>query len=166
MKKQIFIVFVLIPILGFSQNFEYQLLFEGIGDNREFSNSNKAMSQSILGSRGAFEIGVEIDNHRIRGGLSQLLEFGSDLDYHKPRLTLYYSYSDHQKDFLFGAFPRRGRIDFPLAMLTDTLLYYRPNIEGMFGEVRWDWGHQNGFVDWVSRQTDIKRENFTVGFSG
>ncbi|MCA1758818.1 MAG: hypothetical protein LC658_03530 [Bacteroidales bacterium] len=50
--------------------------------------------------------------------------------------------------------------------MTDTLLYYRPNIEGMFGEVRWDWGHQNGFVDWVSRQTDIKRENFTAGFSG
>ena len=51
-------------------------------------------------------------------------------------------------------------------MLTDTLLYYRPNIEGMFGEVRWDWGKQNGFVDWVSRQTDIKRENFMAGFSG
>jgi hypothetical protein len=107
-----------------------------------------------------------MDNHRIRGGLSQLLEFGSDLDYHKPKLTLYYEFSDNKKDFLFGAFPRRGRIDFPLAMLTDTLLYYRPNIEGLFGEVRWDWGRQNGFVDWVSRQTEIKRENFMAGFSG
>ena len=124
------------------------------------------MSQTILGSRGAFEIGLKTDNHRIRAGLSQLFEFGSDIDYHKPKLTLYYQYSDMQKDFLFGAFPRRGRIDFPLAMLTDTLLYYRPNIEGMFGEVRWDWGHENAFVDWVSRQTDVKRENFMVGFSG
>jgi hypothetical protein len=166
MKKLLCIIFGMIPFLGISQNFEYQVLFEGIGDNREFSNSNKALSQSILGSRGAFEIGIEIENHRIRGGLSQLLEFGSDLDYHKPKLTLYYQFSDTKKDFLLGAFPRRGRIDFPLAMLTDTLLYYRPNIEGMFGEVRWDWGHQNGFVDWVSRQTDIKRENFTAGFSG
>jgi hypothetical protein len=166
MKKTFVIFFVLIVLTGKSQNFEYKVLFEGIGDNREFSHSNKAESQSILGSRGAFEIGVEKDGHRLRGGLSQLLEFGSDLDYHKPKLTLYYQFSDEKKDFLFGAFPRRGRIDFPLAMLTDTLLYYRPNIEGMFGEVRWDWGHQNAFVDWVSRQTDVNRENFIVGFSG
>ncbi|WP_139249585.1 hypothetical protein [Mariniphaga anaerophila] len=165
MKKLIYILFWMLPFAGVSQNFEYQILFEGIGDNREYF-SGKALPQTILGSRGAFELGIEMDNHRVRGGLSQLLEFGSDLDYHKPKLTLYYQYSDEQKDFLFGSFPRRGRIDFPLVMMTDTLLYYRPNIEGLFGEVRWDWGHQNGFVDWVSRQTDVKRENFTAGFSG
>src|SRR5690554_1155545 len=89
MKKLLCIIFGVIPFLGISQNFEYHVIFEGIGDNREFSNSNKAMSQSILGSRGAFEIGIDMDNHRIRGGLSHLLEFGSDLDYHKPKLTLY-----------------------------------------------------------------------------
>ncbi len=166
MKKLLFVLFAFVTFSGIAQNFEYQVLFEGIGDNREYSHSNKAESQSILGSRGAFEIGLEKDGHRIRGGLSQLLEFGSDLDAQKPKLTLYYQFSDKQKDFLFGAFPRRGRIDFPLAMLTDTLLYYRPNIEGMFGEVRWDWGHENAFVDWVSRQTDVNRENFIVGFSG
>ncbi len=166
MKKSLLILFVLTAVVAKAQNFEYQVLFEGIGDNREYSSSNKAMSQTILGSRGAFEIGLKTDNHRIRIGLSQLLEFGSDFDYRKPKLTMYYQYSDKQKDFLFGAFPRRGRIDFPLAMLTDTLLYYRPNIEGMFGEIRWDWGHENAFVDWVSRQTDVKRENFMVGFSG
>jgi hypothetical protein len=166
MKKLLVILFIFASLLGKSQNFEYQVLFEGIGDNREYAQSGKALSQSILGSRGAFELGVEKDNHRIRGGLSQLLEFGSDIDAQKPKLTLYYQYNDLQKEFKFGAFPRRGTIDFPLAMLADTLLYYRPNIEGLFGEVRWNWGKQNGFVDWVSRQTDIKRENFMAGFSG
>lgn len=166
MKKTFVLLLVLAALAGKSQNFEYRILFEGIGDNREYANSGKALSQTILGSRGAFEIGVEKDGHRIRGGLSHLFEFGSDLDYQKPKLTLYYEYSDDRKDFLFGAFPRRGRIDFPLAMLTDTLLYYRPNIEGLLGEVRWDWGHQNGFIDWVSRQTDTKRENFMAGASG
>lgn len=167
-KLSVIILFLatLATFTGKAQNFEYTVLFEGIGDNREFSHSNKALSQTILGSRGAFEIGLEHDGHRVRGGLSQLLEFGSDIDYHKPNLTLYYHFSDTKKDFLFGAFPRRGRIDFPLAMLTDTLLYYRPNIEGMFGEIRWQWGHQNGFVDWVSRKTDVNRENFMAGFSG
>ena len=166
MKKIFVVILTLTVFTAKAQNFEYQVLFEGIGDNREFARSNKAKSQTILGSRGAFEIGFEKEGHRIRGGLSQLLEFGSDIDYHKPKLTLYYQFSDVKKDFLFGAFPRRGRIDFPLAMLTDTLLYYRPNIEGLFGEIRWDWGRQNGFVDWVSRQTNVNRENFIAGFSG
>ena len=165
MKKLFFISFVLFSFMGKSQNFEYQVLFEGIGDNREFF-SNFAMPQTILGTRGAFELGVEMDGHRLRGGLSQLYEFGGDIDFHQPKLTLYYQFNDKQTEFVFGSFPRRGKIDFPLAMLTDTLLYYRPNIEGMFGEVKWDWGHQNGFVDWVSRQTDTKRENFMAGLSG
>ncbi len=165
MKKLLYLLFSLMPVCISAQNFEYRVMFEGIGDNREFF-SGKAMSQTILGSRGAFEVGLAIDNHRIGTGLSHLLEFGSELDYHMPKLTLYYNFSDEQKEFLFGAFPRRGRITFPLAMLTDTLLYYRPNIEGMFGQIHWDWGWQNGFVDWVSRQTDVKRENFMAGFSG
>ena len=165
MQRLITCFLILLPLAGISQDIEYQISFEGIGDNREFFNE-LAMPQTILGSRGAFEAGINLENHRIRAGLNQLLEFGSDIDFHKPNLTLYYQYSDPGKIFKFGAFPRRGTIDFPLAMLTDTLLYYRPNIEGLFGQVNWDWGHQNGFVDWVSRQTKIKRENFMAGFSG
>lgn len=165
MKKFFLILFSILSLGVQAQNVEYAITFEGIGDNREYF-SGKAMPQTILGSRGAFEIGYKTGNHRIRGGLSHLLEFGSAIDFHQPHLTLYYQFSDEQKTFLFGAFPRRGRIDFPLVMLTDTLLYYRPNIEGLFGEVRWEWGKQNGFVDWVSRQTTVKRENFMAGFSG
>ena len=107
MKKLLFLIFALIPFLGFTQNFEYQVLFEGIGDNREYF-SEKALPQTILGSRGAFEIGVEKEGHRFRGGLSQLLEFGSDIDYHKPKLTLYYQYSDENKDFLFDLLSARN----------------------------------------------------------
>jgi hypothetical protein len=165
MKKLLVIPFVLIAFLGKSQNFEYKVQFEGIGDNREYFN-DLAYPQTILGARGGFEIGVKYDNHRIRGGLSQLLEFGSDIDAQKPKLTLYYQFKGEQDEFLFGAFPRRDKIDFPLAMLTDTLLYYRPNIEGMFGELHWEWGHQNGFIDWISRQTDFNSEIFTAGMSG
>ncbi|PIF02105.1 MAG: hypothetical protein CR996_01470 [Draconibacterium sp.] len=165
MNRFIIILILFLPFYISAQDFKYQVLFEGIGDNREYFNPI-AMPQTILGSRGAFELGISNDNHSIMAGLSQLLEFGSDIDFHKPKLTLYYHYTDQKKDFLFGAFPRRGRIDFPLAMLTDTLLYYRPNIEGIFSEIRWKWGYQNGFVDWVSRQTDVKRENFMAGFSG
>jgi hypothetical protein len=165
MNKLLVIFLFFISFFSKAQNFEYQVLYEGIGDNREFF-SRLAHSQTILGTRTAFELGVEKDGHRLRGGLSYLFEFGSNIDAQKPKLTMYYQFKNEQTEFLFGAFPRRGKIDFPLAMLTDTLLYYRPNIEGIFGEYKWDWGYQNGFVDWVSRQTDINPEGFMAGFSG
>ena len=165
MKQTLLLLLFLGSLLGKAQDFEYRVLFEGIGDNREFT-STYAKPQTILGARGAFEIGINTDEHHIRGGLSHLLEFGSDIDAQKPKLTLYYQFSDEKKEFAFGAFPRRDKINFPLAMLSDTLLYYRPNIEGFFGEVRWEWGHQNGFVDWVGRQTEVRREQFMAGLSG
>ncbi|HYQ56825.1 MAG TPA: hypothetical protein VEP89_05695 [Draconibacterium sp.] len=165
MKKALIIIFLLGVFFCDAQEFKYQVLFEGIGDNREFSQPY-AYPQTIMGSRGAFEVGVDIENHQLRGGLSHLFEFGSDLDAQKPKLTLYYQFQDEDKVFAFGAFPRRDKIDFPLVMLTDTLLYYRPNVEGLFGEISWDWGHQNGFVDWVGRQAETQREQFMAGFSG
>ncbi len=165
MKNLLILFLFFISMFAKSQNFEYQVLFEGIGDNREFF-SNLAHSQTILGTRSAFELGVEKEGHRLRGGVSYLFEFGSDIDAQKPKLTMYYQFENEKINFLFGAFPRRGKIDFPLAMLTDTLLYYRPNIEGIFGNYKWNWGHENGFVDWVSRQTDINPEGFMAGFSG
>jgi len=165
MKKGLILLFLLSTLISVAQDFNYQVLFEGIGDNREFTREY-AMPQTILGSRGAFEVGISIDNHHLKGGLSQLLEFGSDIDAQKPKLILYYQFLDAQKEFLFGAFPRRNKIDFPLAMLTDTLLYYRPNIEGLYGKISWDWGQQLAFVDWVGRQTEVQREQFMAGSSG
>lgn len=165
MKKSAFILFLFISLFVKSQDFEYKILFEGIGDNREYFYDG-AYPQTILGTRGAFETGVKFDNHRLRVGLSQLFEFGSDIDAQKPKLSMYYQFKNERNEFVFGAFPRRDKINFPLAMLTDTLLYYRPNIEGMFGNLHWEWGHQNGFIDWIGRQTEVVSEIFTAGSSG
>ncbi|TDN95739.1 hypothetical protein [Sunxiuqinia elliptica] len=166
MRNVLLIALMLLAVSGFAQKFEYDVLFHGIGDNREFF-SGKAESQTILGERTSFAIGTTLDEkHQFRIGLSHLYEFGSELDDQKPKLTAYYHYEDKQKEFYFGAFPRLGLIDFPLALITDTFLYYRPNIEGLYGKYSWDWGHQAGFVDWTSRQTESKRETFMAGFSG
>lgn len=165
MKRALLFFFLLSVFFAKAQDFEYQVRFEGIGDNREFTEP-LATPETILGTRGAFELGVNIDGHRLRGGLSYLFEFGTDIDAQIPKLTLYYQFEDEKTEFIFGAFPRRDKINFPLAMLTDTLLYYRPNIEGFLGEVKWDWGYQNAFVDWVGRQTEEQKEQFMAGFSG
>ncbi len=95
-----------------------------------------------------------------------MYEFGSPIDSHPPKLILFYTYEDKGKQFQFGSFPRRGTIDFPLAMLADTLLYYRPQIEGLSGKLTGTWGHQLAFVDWTGRQTNTVRESFMAGTSG
>lgn len=165
MKKLLFALLLLTFYSGNAQNPEYLIHFEGIGDNREYFNP-VAHPQTILGTRAAAEIGLFSGNHRVRGGFSYLYEFGSTIEANPLHLTLYYNYSGENSEFFFGSFPRKGKINFPLAMLTDTLNYYRPNVEGMFGEVSWDWGKQNAFVDWYSRQTDVKREQFMAGSTG
>lgn len=165
MRKLFLPVLMILPLLTLAQKFDYKIRFEGIGDNREFF-SGKSNSQTILGSRGSFELGYSAEGHHIGAGISELYEFGSHIAFHQPKLILYYNYEDQKKSFHFGSFPRHELVDFPLAMLSDTLLYYRPNIEGMRGEYRWKGGHQNIFVDWTGRQDAFTREAFTVAHSG
>ncbi|MGD9558067.1 MAG: hypothetical protein AB7V25_13675 [Mangrovibacterium sp.] len=166
MRSVLFFLLVFLPAILFAQKPEYKILFHGIGDNREFAR-NGVHSQTILGERTSFEIGTSLEeNHHLRIGLSHLFEFGSEVNEQKPKMIAYYQYEDNQKAFYFGAFPRMELISFPLALLTDTLLYYRPNIEGLYGRYNWGWGHQLGFVDWTGRQTDSRREAFLAGFSG
>ena len=166
MRIMIISVLILSSLTSFAQKLEYQVQFHGIGDNREFD-SDKGYPQTILGERTSFEIGTTVEgNHQFRIGLDHLFEFGSEVDEQKPKLIAYYHYEDKQKAFYFGAFPRLDLINFPLALLTDTLNYYRPNIEGLYGRYNWDWGHQLGFIDWTSRQTDNRRETFLAGLSG
>lgn len=149
-----------------AQKIEYQVQFQGIGDNREFT-PEYSYPQTILGERSSIELGTTIDTlHRFRIGINHLYEFGTEANQVKPKLTAYYRYQDKQNTFFFGAFPRLELIDFPLAMITDTFLYYRPNIEGLYGKHSWRWGHQLGFVDWTSRQTATQRETFMAGLSG
>ena len=166
MRLILFATIMLLSVSTFAQKLEYSVLFHGIGDNREYSREY-ATPQTILGERSSFEIGTTLEEkHQFRVGLSHLFEFGSDINDLKPKLTAYYRYSDNRKTFYFGAFPRMGLINYPVALLTDTINYYRPNVEGMYGEYKWAWGNQSGFVDWTSRQTDHKRETFMAGSSG
>jgi hypothetical protein len=56
--------------------------------------------------------------------------------------------------------------DYPRAMLNDTLMYYRPNIEGLYAQYNSPHFWQNGWIDWLSRQTQTEREEFLWGSEG
>lgn len=164
--RNILMVFLLaVSLTGTAQKPQIRFTLEGLGDNREFHNG-KSRPQTILGTLGSFRAGTTLDGHSLFAGISHLFEFGSEIGFHQPRLILYYGYDGKGREFRFGSFPRRETVDFPLAMLADTLLVYRPQIEGLSGKLYGDWGYQMAFVDWTGRQTETVREAFMAGTSG
>jgi hypothetical protein len=104
--------------------------------------------------------------HRFRAGLNFLFEYGADPWVQKPDITAYYELDYKPFRFFMGAFPRRNLIDYPLSLLSDTLHYYRPNMQGVFLGFRKSWGSQEVFIDWTGRQTATNPERFIFGQSG
>ncbi len=165
MRIHLQFILLLLPLFATAQKPLFRFTFEGIGDNREFHNG-QSMSQTILGTLGTATVGTTIDNHSVFAGFTGLYEFGSQISFHKPWPVLYYRFENKGKEFLFGSFSRRGVINFPLAMLADTLYFFKPNVEGLAGKLEGDWGYQMAFTDWTGRQTTTVREAFMAGTSG
>jgi hypothetical protein len=164
----LFLTFILLLINELpvhSQRIEWLAGFDGFLDNREYYSIDNP--QTIFGSRIKGEIGGTLANvHRLRFGVNYLYEFGHETDAHSPNVTMYYQFNNDRINFQIGSFPRVGLLDYPLALLSDTLLYYRPNLEGAYFGYRGAWGFQQVFIDWTSRQTDDNHERFIFGFSG
>ncbi len=170
------ILLILLTLLAMpvrSQKFEWMAGTDGFLDNREYFSIDDP--QTIFGSRVKGELGASLaGTHRFRIGMNYLYEFGSHPGTHLPDVIMYYQYDNDRIDFRIGAFPRANildsqrsnLLDYPLSLLSDTLLYYRPNLEGAYLGFRGAWGYQQAFIDWTSRQTDETYERFIFGFSG
>lgn len=169
MKKYIVLLLSLIAVsnTAYTQTFEWQASFLGIADNREYFNSVH-YPQTILGARGAFEAGLRFEKeHKLRFGINYLYEYGAENLLEENRdVTMYYAFDNENYKIIAGMFSRKGRLNYPLALLTDTLLYYRPNVEGLMAQIDKKHFTQNLWADWTSRQTDTIRETFLVGTSG
>ncbi|HEX7366085.1 MAG TPA: hypothetical protein VF273_03260 [Pelobium sp.] len=172
MKLKQLTLILLISVLGnikFSsaQILEGAINFHGFVDNREFSKTNRN-SPTYFGARFSPEFGLLVDSvHRFRVGINALKEFGSKnfTDHVSP--VVYYQYKKQNNTFFIGAFPRFGLIDdYPIALLSDTLSYFRPNIEGMLYQYQTKNFRQNLWIDWTGKQTNTDRETFLFGFSG
>jgi hypothetical protein len=144
---------------------DWGLHFHGFADNREFVNVGLP-SKTLFGVRITPEIGLRFEEeHRIRVGATFIQEFGYNHQKIKP--ILYYQYQKGGHLFQLGAFTRYGLIeDFPRALMADTLLYDRPQVEGMLWKFQRKKFYQQIWIDWNSRQTDHQREEFIAGWSG
>ncbi len=99
-------------------------------------------------------------------GLDYLYEFGSKGEWLAPDIMAYYSGRYKNLNLIIGAFPRVNKIIMPLALMTDTFRYYRPNTEGILIDYRTPNFRHNVWIDWTGRQSDRKRESFLLGMSG
>jgi hypothetical protein len=161
----VMILWCVAGIPGNTQSFSYNAGFDGFLDNREYYSIGNP--KTIFAARTWGEVGADLNEyHRFRTGLNYLYEFGYDTDAHIPDVTMYYRYDAEKIDFLIGAFPRRDLLNFPLVFLSDTLMYYRPNVQGLYAAYAGKNWHQNVFIDWTSRQTNDRPERFAFGFSG
>jgi hypothetical protein len=148
------------------QEILWQTGFLGFFDNREYFNSY-TQPQTMYGARGFGSIGLAINDHQqISAGIDFLFEFGGRVYSENIKPILYFSHNTEHAKLYLGAFPRIELIKMPNFLLSDTMLYYRPNIEGTFIEFSTGWGFQNIWLDWTSRQTDTDRETFLLGGSG
>lgn len=151
-----------------AQNLDIHFNGFGFFDNREYR-AFEERSHTYSGARAELDLGANLDSlNHFRFGVNGIHEFGGNPFFLKADPVIYYSFTG-KKGWLFniGSFPREGLLtDYPIALLNDTLNYYRPNVQGMLTSYQSPWGKETIWIDWVSRQTAIDREQFIFGASG
>lgn len=154
---------------AFSQDVLYQVGLHNFFDNNEFSGCTFGDSQTMAGVHFAPQIGLGLDSvHRIFVGVDVMHEYGSNktIGYYDP--IAYYEYNRNPFRFYMGAFPRKLTLDkYPLFFFQDSILNYRPIMNGLFWELHSEKGnYANIWLDWASRQTFTNHETFFMGWSG
>ena len=154
---------ILVSLSCQAQEPEFYLNFDQILDNREYF-TDYAKHQTFFGARINPGLSFSFDTtHQLHTGINYMYEFGGTLMGVTPQIDLYYSYNSENLQAYFGSFSRRERLDYPLMMLTDSLNYYRPNMEGTSIRYSWEWGTVHGWVDWTGRATEDTRESILAG---
>ncbi len=157
----ILLSFLFSPVLA--QRPTFYLGFDQILDNREYF-TEYGYHQTIFGARINLGASFSFDSaHQIRAGINYMYEYGGELLGVTPQIDLYYSYRSDHIDLFVGSFPRLERMDYPLMLLTDSLNYYRPNMEGASIRYNWNWGTAHAWVDWMGRETEEIRESILAG---
>jgi hypothetical protein len=170
MKNSLWIILlsILLSAEALSQELKWKAGISSFFDNTEFGNSKYQVPQTMAGLRVAPEAGIKVDSvHMAFAGVDMLHEFGSSRAIDNLYLTAYYSFDKRPVRFMMGSFPRAGLLDkYPRLFFQDSILYYRPNINGIFCEVRRSDYYFNLWLDWTGRQSATVHEAFFIGFSG
>ena len=149
------------------QKLEWKLGAEGFFDNGEGDASYRT-PMTYSGIRATPELGVSWDEgkHSLMGGYSGQIEFGKKHGYSDGFPILYYKYSTKPLTFTFGSFQRDQLLgDYPSFLISDTIRYYRPTMQGFAFQHQHERGYLEAFIDWTGFRTNKDREQFMAGLS-
>lgn len=165
-KKLVCVCFISVGVLhSYAQEFSWNAGYEFIGENREYTRTY-GFPQTILDSRASLELGFLLDSsNAVMLGGHYTVVHGDDHFSRPPILTMYYRYTHEFARLHFGSFPRERQY-FPLFMLTDSLSYARPNIEGGLLEFFSCFARQSILLDWTIQQNAGEHEQFLAGTFG
>ncbi|MDR2407036.1 MAG: hypothetical protein LBE13_02830, partial [Bacteroidales bacterium] len=161
-----FLLWIYSPLCA--QNIVWKTGVYSFFDNTEFGGSSVQIPQTMAGVHLAPEIGLSLKSkHRIFAGIDLLHEYGSNKAVDFYDLVIFYEYAASPFRFYAGAIPRRLVLDkYPRMFFQDSILNYRPTINGVFWEYSVKNKYANVWLDWTSRQTHKRHETFFMGWSG
>ncbi len=151
--------------------FLYDVDFVTYFDNRELYDHQQP-SQTIFGLRLTPTIGLQLNDslggeHRLIAGVSYIQPFGANWRSVKFHPTAFYEY--RQKGFTVSA----GAIPYyqlthalPNYMMSDSMAFAYPNIQGALFQYESKWGYAEFFCDWRGMQSSDTREAFRLVADG
>ena len=171
MKKWFFIWLLAWFLTSWShaQKFVYQAGVHSFFNNNEFTGCSVKTSQTMAGVHFVPQLGFSYqEKHRIFVGMDAMHEFGSDRAIDLCLPVAYYQFDSQPFVFYMGAFPRKPLLsNYPRMFFRDSVSFYCPVVNGLFWEYRSKKDdYMNVWLDWTSRQTEQRRENFFMGWSG
>ncbi len=168
LRYLLFIFFLGTVNYSAAQQVGYGIDFLGYADNREYK-APYTIPKTFFGATISPHLYFQLEeNHRLYGGVHVNQEFGTHAD-NKVRVKpiAYYNYNTDNIDFAIGYIPRYERFkNIPKMVLADTLMYDRPNVEGMYFQYKNSNFEQAVYIDWMSKQSYTHREQFVAGISG
>lgn len=176
MKRVITIISLIVTVFTASAKlpakFLYDTEFAFWFDNREYDSSSIGESQTLFGVRLAPEIGVGISdsaigNHRLMGGVQYIQPIGKDFRFGTLLPTIYYRFSKWGFTASLGMTPYSHLIeDLPDYLMSDSIKYMHPNIQGALFQYQSRHGFVEALCDWRGMCDSTTREAFRIVFNG
>ena len=160
-------VVLLSPLSMSAQKLDWNLDVNGFFDNSEGDHHFRA-TKTMDGIRLSPEVGLTWDDGKnaIYGGYTGLAEWGTKKAFSDGDAIVYYKYDWKPLRFILGSFSRDNLLgEYPSYLISDSIRYYRPNIQGFTFQYQTDKGYAEMFLDWTSQQSTTQREQFMVGLS-
>lgn len=172
-RRYLTILFVLLLSIanGYAQKFLYDVDFLFDFDNREYHDPYDD-SQTIAGFRLTPTVGVGFADslggeHKFMAGVSYIQPFGAGWKSVKVMPTVYYQWKVKPFKVSAGFIPYSELYSaLPDYLMSDSLAFMSPNIQGLLAQFKNHWGYLQVFADWRGMMQVDTREAFRIVADG